>query len=281
MTVGIVCDSTADLPLAFYDEHDVSMVPLKVRFGEEVFEDWRELHPEDFYRRLAASPILSKTSQPSPAEFEAAYRALAERGCEAVVSVHLTSKLSGTIESATLASASSAIPVHIVDTKVVSQGAALVLKAAIAARDGGASAEEIAEEARRVTDKTRFFFVLETLEYLVKGGRAGKATGLAASLLNIKPILTFDDGIVAPFRKVKGYRKALGELARYVAEDAAGRKVRLGLLHSCAPERAEELHAALVEAGVQMVEEETCVVGAVIGTYAGPQAAGCSYYPLD
>ncbi|MBE0476249.1 MAG: DegV family protein [Coriobacteriia bacterium] len=280
MTVGIVCDSTADLLPAYHEEHDVLMVPLKVRFGEEVFEDWLELHPEEFYERLAASPEPSKTSQPSPAEFEAAYRRLAERGCDSIVSIHLSTALSGTHESAVLAAASSRVPVHLIDTKLVSQGTALVVRAAVRARDAGATGEEVADAARRVTSETRLFFVLDTLEYLVKGGRAGKAAGLAAALLNIKPVLRLDEaGEVAPFKKVKGFRKALSELAAHVAEDAAGRPVRLGLLHSCAPERAEELRQALLGAGVRVTEEEPVLVGAVIGTYAGPNAAGCAYYP--
>lgn len=282
MKTGIVCDSTADLPVEFYSDNDVTMVPLKVRFGDEVLADWTELHPEEFYARLSASPTLPKTSQPSPAEFETAYRSLAEAGCDEIVSIHLSAALSGTVQSASLAASDSPVPVHVVDSKKVSQGTALVLKAAIEARDAGASGDEIARTAERIASKVRLFFVLDTLDCLVKGGRAGRAAGVAAALLNIKPVLSIgSDGVVEAFKKVKGFRRALSELAGHVAEDAAGSEVRLGLLHSCSPERADELREELAAAGVLIREEPPVVVGAVIGTYAGPRAAGCAYYPSD
>jgi len=280
--VGIVCDSTSDLEPAWYELHDVAMVPLKVLFGDETFLDWVDFAPAEFYERLTAAERLPKTSQPSPAEFAAAYARLADAGCDQIVSIHLTAALSGTFESATMAAKDAAIPVHVIDTKTVSQATALVVKAAVEARDAGADAAEIVRVAQQVTDDVTLFFVLDTLEYLVKGGRAGKAQGLAASVLNIKPILTFNsDGIIEPFKKVKGTRKAIAELARHMAADAlANGRLRVSTLSACTPELAEELRAALDTAGVDYEFESAGLIGSVIGTYAGPRAVGCAYYHI-
>lgn len=280
--VGIVCDSTCDLEPAWLTEHDVRMVPLRVLFGDEEHLDWVDTRPEGFYERLVAASKLPTTSQPSPADFAAAYADLAREGCDAIVSVHLTSALSGTFESATMAAVDSPIPVHVVDTKLVCQATGLCVKAAVTARDAGQSAEDIARVADETAKKTRLFFVLNTLDYLVKGGRAGKAQGLAASLLNIKPVLRFNsDGIIEPFKKAKGTRKALAELGAHVAQESRefGR-LRVAILHAISPELAQELLDALDAAGADYELESIGLVGSVIGTYSGPGAVGLAYYPI-
>jgi len=280
--VGIVTDSTCDMTPADLESAGVRMVPLKVLIGEETFLDWVEMAPDEFYRRLKTATVLPKTSQPTPAEFLAVYRELAESGCEGIVSIHLSAQLSGTISSATIAAADSPVPVHVIDTKKVSQAVALVVKAACEARDSGLDADAVAARALAVADSTRLFFVLDTLDYLVKGGRAGKAQGLAASLLNIKPVLDVNaDGIIEPFKKAKGRKRALAELAAHVAEDSRSRgRLRVALLHACSSDEARDLQAELVAHGTDMEFAGTGLVGSVVGTYAGPEAVGCAYYPL-
>lgn len=279
--IGIVCDSTCDLGPEWLADHDIIMVPLKVTFGTETFLDWTELTPAAFYERLAAADTLPKTSQPSPADFEAVYRRLADEGCTGIVSVHLTSALSGTIESAIMAANDSPIPVRIVDTRVVSAATALVVDAAHVAREGGADLDGVEAAAQAAADNVRILFALDTLDYLVKGGRAGKAQGLAASLLNIKPVLTFNsDGIIEPFKKAKGMKKAIAEIAAQVAEASADGPVKLGLLHAQAPDLVAELRAALDAADARYELLHTVGVGAVIGTYAGPRAIGAAFYRL-
>ncbi len=278
---GIVCDSTCDLGTSWLAENDVVMVPLKVLFGDESFRDWVDMEPDEFYSRLAKSPTLPKTSQPSPAEFQDAYGRLADAGCDEIVSVHLSSALSGTVESANLAAAESPVPVRIVDTKLVTQGTALVLKAAIEARKAGLDADGIERAANAAASGTQLFFILDTLDYLVKGGRAGRAQGLAASLLNIKPVLCINkDGVVEPFKKVKGFRKAISELAAHVAAETPDetKPARLTVLHACAQSSAEDLIAALDSAGAHYELDSVGLVGAVIGTYAGPGAVGLAYH---
>lgn len=280
--VGIVCDSTADQPLEWYAANDVRMVPLKVLFGDVSYLDAVELGPQEFFPMLQAAATLPKTSQPSPADFTAVYESMAESGVTEIVSIHLTSPLSGTFQSATIAAETAPVPVRVVDTKLVSLAVALVIKAAVDARAAGGDAEAIEEAAVRTAASTRLFFVLDTLEYLVKGGRAGKASGLAASLLDIKPVLTFNaEGTIEPFRKVKGRKKAYQELAAYVAQDSAERgHLMLSVLHSCSPDRAAEMLSALDAAGADYELVDTGLIGSVIGTYSGPEAVGVAYHPV-
>jgi len=280
--VGLVCDSTCDLGPEWLAQHDVVMVPLKVLFGDTTYLDWIDLTPEDFYEKLASSPVLPKTSQPSPADFAAVYETLAEQGCEEIVSIHVTGALSGTVESATLAASGSSIPVRVVDTHIVSAGLALVLQAAIDTRDAGGDAAAIEASARHIVDNAHLYFALDTLDYLVKGGRAGKAQGLAASLLNIKPVLTFNaEGTIEPFKKVKGTKKAIAEIAARIAEASKAGRVRVSILHSIAPQLAEELRAEIDASGADYELMHITSVGAVIGTYAGPGAVGAVYCPVE
>ncbi|MDH4140447.1 MAG: DegV family protein, partial [Coriobacteriia bacterium] len=234
-------------------------------------------------KRLVESSSLPKTSQPTPEDFKQAYGALFDAGCSDIVSIHLTSPLSGTYESA-LAGADSISDhpgsVRVVDTKLVSQGTGLVVKKAVEARDAGASASEIEALAHESSKQCQLFFILDTLEYLVKGGRAGKASGLAASVLNIKPVLTFnEEGTIEPFKKVKGLKKAMAELAAHVAEESKKHRLRVAFLSACRPDLSEELRRALEDAGADFTVDSDGLVGAVIGTYAGPGAVGCAFLP--
>ena len=280
--VGIVTDSTCDTEPTELAALGVKMVPLTVHFGEQHFRDWIDLRPDEFYRMLEASDALPTTSQPSPADFTAAYRELAAGGCEEIVVVTLSAALSGTYESAMLAAIDAPVPVRVVDGRRASQGTALIVQAAVEARDQGMTAEQIEARAVEVARSSRLFFLLDTLEYLVKGGRAGKATGLAASLLNIKPVLEVNaEGIIEPYKKVRGRSQAVAALALHVAEEARQRgRLRVALLHAHIEGEVEELETALTEAGADVEIVSHGVIGAVIGTYTGPGAVGVAYYPI-
>jgi DegV family protein with EDD domain len=279
--VGLVCDSTCDLGPEWLAAHDVVMVPLRVRFGDEVFLDWVDFTPAQFFERLAASPVLPKTSQPSPADFTDVYRRLADQGCEEIVTVTLSAALSGTFESATLAAATAPVPVRVVDSRSASQGTGLVVKAAIAARDAGEGGPRVEQVAREAASQVRLYFVVETLEYLVKGGRAGKAQALAASLLNIKPVLRIDtEGIVEPYKKVKGTRAAIDEIAAKIAADSAGGdRMCCSLLSGQRQDLVTMMEGALAKSGADYEIESVGQVGAVIGTYTGPQVVGVAFHP--
>lgn len=277
--VGIVCDSTCDLGPRWLKEHNVVMVPLKVEFGDVTYLDWVDLMPDQFYEKLATAEELPKTSQPSPADFGVVYRQLADEGYEGIVSIHLSAALSGTTESALMAAKVASVPVHAIDTRTVSMGTGLSVMTAAAVRDAGGDAVAVRDAVQKVVDTGRIFFALDTLEYLVKGGRAGKAQGLAASVLNIKPVLTFNaDGIIEPYKKVTGTKRAIAEIAAAAAEVGSG-PLRVGILHSQAPELAEKLIAEIQALERDCVIAGTARVGAVIGTYAGPRAVGAVFCP--
>jgi DegV family protein with EDD domain len=280
--VGIVTDSTCDLGPEELAALDVRMVSLTVHMGDAHFADWIDLRPAEFYPMLVAARDLPTTSQPSPAAFSAAYQGLADEGCEEIVVITLSAALSGTFESATLAATSSPIPVRIVDGKRASQATGLIVKAAVEARASGLDAARVEARALEVAPATRLFFLLDTLDYLVKGGRAGKATGLAASLLNIKPVLLVNaDGIIEPFKKVRGRAQAIAALAEHVAEDARRNgRMRIALLHAARTDDVEELEAAILAAGADIEIDSHGVIGAVIGVYTGPGAVGVAYYPV-
>ena len=280
--VGIVTDSTCDLGPEELAALDVRMVSLTVHLGDEHFADWIDLRPDEFYPMLKAAKLLPTTSQPSPADFSLAHKSLADEGCEEVVVITLSAALSGTFESANLAAASSPIPVRIVDGKKASQATGLIVKAAVEARAAGMDAAGVEARALEVAPVTRLFFLLDTLDYLVKGGRAGKATGLAASLLNIKPVLRVnEDGIIEPFKKVRGRTQAIAALAEHVAEDARRNgRMRIALLHAARTDDVEELEAAILAANADIEIDSHGVIGAVIGVYTGPGAVGVAYYPI-
>ncbi|MEI7813501.1 MAG: DegV family protein [Coriobacteriia bacterium] len=280
--VGIVTDSTCDLGPEELAGLDVRMVPLTVHLGDKHFADWIDLRPDEFYPMLSAAAELPTTSQPSPADFSAVYESLAAEGCDEIVVVTLSAALSGTFESATLAATTSPIRVRIVNGKRASQATGLIVKAAAEARASGLDGAGVEARAIEVAGVTRLFFLLDTLDYLVKGGRAGKATGLAAALLNIKPVLEVNaDGIIEPFKKVRGRAQAIAALAEHVAEDSRRNgRMRIAMLHAAQTKDAEELEAAILAAGADIVIESHGVIGAVIGVYTGPGAVGVAYYPV-
>lgn len=278
--VGLVCDSTCDLGPEWLAAHDVAMVPLRVLFGDDAYRDWIDLTPQEFYAKLKASPVLPKTSQPSPADFGEAYARLAAGGAEQIVVITLSAPLSGTFESATLAAADASVPVRVVDSRSASQGTGLVVKAAIWARDTGASAEEIEARALETASQVHLYFVVEDLQYLVKGGRAGRAQALAASLLNIKPVLHLGgDGVVEPYKKVKGMRGAIEEMAARVAADSEAAPMLVTILSGGTKALEDQMRAALDASGARYTIESVGVVGAVIGTYTGPEVVGVAYHP--
>ena len=280
--IAVVTDSTCDMGPEALKGMGVEMVSLKVHFGDSTYLDWIDFTTADFYEKLAASPSLPTTSQPSPAEFAEVYGRLASEGYDGIVSIHLSAKLSGTFESATLAAVDSAIPVRVVDSLFVSWATALVVMAAVEARDGGGDLDAVEAAAVKAVAGTELYFVLDTLDNLVKGGRAGKAQGLAAALLNIKPVLHFVDGAIEPFKKARGTKAAFAELAAHAAErskELGG--VKAVVFHAMAPDLAEIMKADLVSAGLVGDIIATGEIGSVIGTHAARKAVGVAYLPLS
>lgn len=280
--VGIVVDSTCDVSPAQLAERDIRHVPLIVRFGNEEFRDAIDLTPDAFYAKLAAASELPKTSQPTPADFAATYRDLADQGYDEIVVLTLSEPLSGTHQSADIAAKDAPIPVHLVNTKNVSCGLGMLAYRAAELRDAGHDGAAIAEEIRRLSDLSTIFVVVGQMDNLVKGGRAGRAAGLAASLLNIKPILTIgSDGILEPVAKVRGMSKAIEQMAKLVAEktESLG-EVRWMLVYTTDESLADQARAAMAAAGVRGTEQTVGRVGPVVGTYVGEGTIAVGYIPV-
>jgi DegV family protein with EDD domain len=271
--IRIVTDSTADIPLSLREELGIEMVPLKIHFGSETYLDAVTLQSEQFYEKLTAASALPTTSQPSPLEFFEVYKKLAEEDPDVeIISIHLSSALSGTYQSAVLAGSmlEEQAKIHIVDSLSASYGiGALVVAAATAAREGK-SVAEILEIIRVLRANYHIYFLVSTLEFLQKGGRVGKASAIFGSLLNIKPILSIDpDGEVVAVEKVRGQKKAMARIVELLAADLSGRPIHLNVAHSNSPEAAEQLRE-LIEQQFEVRSMAYIALGPVIGTHAGP-----------
>lgn len=278
--IAIVTDSTCDLGPEALAARGVTMVPLKVHFGEETFADWVDLTPQGFYPRLRTAVKLPTTSQPTPGEFAEVYKRLADEGAEGIVSIHLSAKLSGTYESAIMAASTAPVPVRVVDSTFVSGAMAFAIDAACAVRDADGYLDAVEKAAVETSKRTELFFVLDTLDYLVKGGRAGRTQGMAASLLNIKPVLEVRGGLIEPFKKSKGTARAIREMAQHVADRSKKLgPLRIIVINAVAQELADELGNAIRSAGTDIIELSYADIGSVIGTHVGPRTVAVGYAP--
>lgn len=277
--VRVVTDSTADLRPEWCRELGIEVVPLWVHFGEEQFRDGVDLDPPGFFRRLAAGGPLPRTSQPSPGQFAEIYRRAAERG-EAVVSIHISERLSGTLDSAR--AARQLVPeadVRIVDSRVTSVALGLAALAAARAAAAGADADTVERVARQVAAASRCAMALDTLEYLERNGRIGKAQAWLGTLLHVKPLITLEDGAVAPLARVRGRPRVIPELVRFFAEGLpAGERAHVLVCHGDQAEEAERLAEALRATG-RVAWLEVTWVGPVIGSHVGPGVLGLAAVP--
>jgi DegV family protein with EDD domain len=278
---AVVIDSTADLPDPEGRHPNWRLVPHYVRFGGETFREYVDISPEEFYRRLRSSPEPPKSSQPSPADFEAAFEAL--RDYERILCVVLSARISGTYDSARLAAESAGDGrVLVIDSGVTSGGTVILADAIQRRLDAGTDEQEIEALVERFRRERGLLFTVDTLEYLVRGGRIGKASGLAGQLLSVKPILVFDDGEVAPFKRVRGRSKAIAELERIFVEATEDTPaLHMGIGHAAAENDAEDLVRRLCSARPQASLDIVTTLGPVIGTHGGPGTLGLFWFEDD
>lgn len=277
----MVTDSSSDLPEIIRKELGISVVPLSIQFGDDIYRDGVDMSAKDFYTRLKGGNILPSTCQPSPADFEQLYRKIAEPG-DSIVSIHLSSQMSGTYQSAVLAR--SLLPeydITCIDTKSASIGVGLVAIAVAEKAQQGASKEECIQLAERIIEELDIFFVVDTLEYLQKNGRIGKAQAMVGGLLNIKPILTIRDGFVAPFEKVRGRAKAFKRIKEGLSEYCLKHNgpLRMGVSHADCLLDAEDL-AAQFKAEFSIQDLIISDIGPTIGVHVGPGTIAVLFYPL-
>lgn len=275
--IHIVTDSTSDLTpevlAAHFGGAKIHVIPLTVHFGEEEYRDGVDLTTAEFYRKLTSGGAMPRTSQPSPAAFVDLYKEISQPG-DVILSYHLSARLSGTIQSAALAARQiEDRTIEVIDTRSVSMGLALIAGRAAERAASGATPEEIVQESRELIAKQHIYFVVDTLEYLQRNGRIGKAQALVGGLLNVKPILTLDDGVVAPLEKVRGRSKARERLFERASSHAATGGATMGaVLQAAAAEDAKAFADRLHEAyGIRFPVIE---LGPTVGTHAGPGTLG-------
>jgi DegV family protein with EDD domain len=272
--VRIVTDSTADLTPEQQRAAGITVVPLNVHFGDDVFRDHVDLSTDEFFRRLKASSQLPRTSQPSVGAFEEAYRTLLEGGHE-IVSVHLSSKVSGTYNSALMAAQSvGAGKIDVVDSLSTSMALGFMALEGAKLAGAGRDRQAVAECLRGLVPKARVICVVDTLTYLERGGRIGKARALLGSLLNVKPILQLKDGEVVPLGRARGRPQALNRLVELLERD--GKVSQLAIMHGAARADAEQLRER-VASTYPGVDIQLTEIGAVLGTHTGPGVIGFTY----
>ena len=272
--VRIVTDSTADLTPEQQRAAGITVVPLNVHFGDEVFRDHVDLSTDEFFRRLKASPQLPRTSQPSVGAFEEAYRSLRQGGDE-IVSVHLSSKVSGTYNSALMAAQSVGEgKIDVVDSLSTSMALGFIALEGAKLVRAGRDRQAVADCLRGLVPKARVICVVDTLTYLERGGRIGKARALLGSLLNVKPILQLKDGEVVPLGRARGRPQALNRLVELLERD--GKVRQLAIMHGAAQTDAEQLRER-VASSYPGVDIQLTEIGAVLGTHTGPGVIGFTY----
>lgn len=279
--IALVTDSTSDITDQLRQACDAHVIPLKVRFGETEYLD-TELSSEEFYRRLAQEEELPKTSQPSPEDFRVLYNRLFQEYQE-IISIHLSTGLSGTLNAARLAANELKGKVHFIDSKTISLGVGLMVQEAAKHIKDGLDGAQIAQKLLKARQNIETMFTLNTLEYLQKGGRIGKVHSLVGSILNIKPVIRVgDDGIYHTYEKVRSQEKALAAIVQGFKDLAKGRKaVGLAVAHGAAAQTAQRLKEML-ENTFQIPASIFTQVGPVIGVHTGPGTIGAAmqYEPV-
>jgi len=267
-SVALVSDSTS-VHTELASDLDVIVVPLQVIIGAKAYDEGTEATPEMVATALKGRAPVS-TSRPSPEAFLRAYERAAQAGAEAIVSVHLSSEVSGTFESAELAAKRASIPVHPVDSRQLGMATGFAVQAAAEALEVGAGAEEAAEVARaRAAVMTALFYV-DTLEYLRRGGRVGVAAAWLGSALAVKPLLKVEDGSIVALEKVRTSAKAVNRLLELAVSAAQDTDVDVAVSHLANPAGAEALASQLTQRLSQLDSVVVTQVGAVIGAHVGP-----------
>ncbi|MET8881390.1 DegV family protein [Streptomyces rubiginosohelvolus] len=271
--VAIVTDSTAYLPRPTMERHGITAVPLTVVLGDRALEEGTEISARSLALALQKRHSVT-TSRPSPEVFAAAYRAAAEGGADAVVSLHLSSEFSGTYDAAQLAAQDAPVPVRVVDTGMVAMALGFCALAAAEAAEAGGGLDEAVSAAEKRAAGTSAYFYVDTLDYLRRGGRIGTAQALLGSALAVKPILELDGGRIEMLEKVRTASRAIARLEEIVAERAGAAPVDIAVHHLAAQERADRLAERLRERVPGLVDLHVSEVGAVIGAHTGPGLLG-------
>lgn len=280
-SIALVTDSTAYLPADIVAQYGIIVVPLYVNWGDESYRDNVDITPEQFYARLPTAKVMPSTSQPSRGDFAAVYQQSARQGAAAIISVHISSLLSGTVSSALMARDDVPdTPIYVVDSLSTSMGLGfLVLEAARQAAIGR-PAEDIVRRLEAMRSRIRIIFVVDTLEFLHRGGRIGGAAAFLGSMLNLKPLLTLRDGRIEALERVRTKRRAVSRMVELMLDEFVERSVRVAVLHAAVPQEGQHLLEE-VRARLSCRESMLAEVSPVIGTHTGPGTVGLVIYPVE
>ncbi|MBC9823025.1 DegV family protein [Terrabacter sp. MAHUQ-38] len=280
MTTRIVTDSTAYLPAEVVERHGIEVVPLHVVVGGHDHVEGRDITPEQVAAALREYTIVS-TSRPTPQVFAEAYQRLADDGATAIVSIHLSSQMSGTVEAARLAAAEATVPVEVVDSETIGMAMGFAVVTAAESAAGGAEVGAVLDAVRARLEPSGVLFYVDTLEHLRRGGRIGAASAMLGSALAIKPILAVRGGRIVPVEKVRTSSRAVARIIAMVVEhvEKGGHVVDLAVHHLDAADRAEQIAAELrtvVPGSPTVVVVE---LGAVVGAHVGPGTVAIAVSP--
>lgn len=272
----IVTDSTANLSSDLLQQHNITVVPLRLQMGGKDYRDG-EITQDEFFRRLPTTNPLPTTSQPTPLDFEEVYDQILAQG-EDILSLHLSSDLSGTHNSARIAATNKGLDrISVVDSRTISGGLALAILAAAELLKAGKSRTDVAAEVERLAKDIQLFLTLDTLEYLKRGGRIGGAAALVGGLLRIKPTIVIKDGRLEAGERARSRRKALELLVEKQVTAFGNRPVWVAIAEGAATDTEE--FEGLLRAGLNVQKLIRCQLGPVIGTHTGPNTLGCAAMP--
>ncbi|MCL0092015.1 DegV family protein [Dehalococcoidales bacterium] len=268
MAVKIVTDSSCDLPPQLIQELGITVVPLYVRFGEKVYRDRVDISEDEFYQRLLHDPIHPTTVQPSPQDFAGVYQKLSEEA-DGIVSIHISAKLSGTYNSALQGKKmiEKGCPIEVIDSQLMSMGLGLISMTAAKVAMSGESLPSVVEEVKQTIPHLHRLGLLDTLKYLARGGRIGKAKALLGSVLNVKPLLTLRDGEVMPAGQVRSRSKGIDRLFDFV--QSISNIQDLAIVYNTTPNDAQ----ILAERIAPLFAKERIIIarlGPMLGVHCGP-----------
>ena len=273
MPIKVITDSASDLPNDLADSLGITIVPTNVIFGDEQFQDRVDLSPAQFYERLIDSPVHPTTSAPSIGQFVETYESVAA-DADGIVSIHVSAKLSATYNAAVQAADQVSLdcPIEVIDSEQASSGLGLAVVAAAKAAAGGADLESVANIARSANGRSNCLALFDTLEYLQRGGRIGKAQAFVGSILRIKPMIVIRDGEVQPFAKARTYAKGLAQMEQSIRD--SGPAEELCVTYSTDEDMARRLGESMSDLLPEGTDPIIAPMGPSVGAHVGPGAIG-------
>lgn len=274
--IRIITDSLCDLTMEHAEKLNIDILPLTVRFGDKDYKCGIELSNEEFYEKLETSSDNPSTAAVNPYDFEELFQRYIDDGDD-VVAILFSKHMSATYQSASIAAGNvNSDRLHLIDCENGAMGQALLIETAVAMRDKGLSADEITEKITELLPKTKTYIVIDTMEYLKRGGRISKSAALIGGLMKLHPVLQIIADGAKPIDKVKGKKSCNAWLINKLLETPADTAYQLVIGHSNAPERAEAFKEQLREAGIKNDIFVTCI-GPIVGTHIGPNCLGIGY----